>query len=150
MQKQSNRERVSVSCIKYIDYSNSASSTHCLFIMSVLAESFVVNLHVSSCTYIYIYISYVSVLGRTGDFIAVNMSACVQQWVFVCCQPPTVSSAWMSKRAINTWGSRNTQTPSLDCIYGYDWGGGGRGGGGVVMHSLALAVARVQPKHRGC
>lgn len=44
----------------------------------------------------------------------------------VCCQALAVRSAWMSETAINTWASRNTQTPALDCIYGPDWDGGVR------------------------
>lgn len=55
--------------------------------------------------------------------VFLNILASVQ--VFVSCQAPAVSAVWMSERAINTWGSRNTQTPSMDCIYGRDWGGGG-------------------------
>lgn len=50
--------------------------------------------------------------------------------VFVCCRALTVSAAWMSETVINTWASRNAQTPALDCIYGPDWDDGSEGGGG--------------------
>lgn len=44
--------------------------------------------------------------------------------MFVSCRFLAVSSAWTRESAINTWASRNSQTPTLDCSYGPDWGVG--------------------------
>lgn len=64
----------------------------------------------------------VSELERAGGFDAC-LHVC-KAWVCVCCQALAASSAWASQRAINTWGSRNTQASSLNCIYGPNWDGG--------------------------
>lgn len=140
------REHVSAAYIKLTDYSNSAGSCRCFF--ARLCDPS--HLRRESLCFILVHVRlyitrliYVPVLVRAGVFGALNMCACVRACVFVCCQALAVSSAWMTERAINTWGSRNTQTLSPDCIYGHEWGGdGGVGmgwswgkGGGVSRHA---------------
>lgn len=124
----------SVYACRFIDYSDSASTADRFFHVCVtstlprcrdLRLILVWGTSLSALTGLI----YASVRVRAGVFGALNMSACVWAQVFVCCQVLAVSSAWTSERAINTWGRRNTQTPSLDCIYGPDWGGCGRRAG---------------------
>lgn len=132
-------------CIVFIDHSDSASVWLHVSMTAVICGAKVFNLLLIlvACVSVHTALIYVSVLQRAGVF---GVCMCASMSVLVCFQAQAVRLAWMSERAINTRGGRNTQTPALDCIYVLIE----VVVGGVITHSSALVKAGVQQKHQGC
>lgn len=105
-------ERECTPCVKFMDYSDWARSPPCFFSMFVWIG---VIWRVELCLILASVTSLcIQMICKSRCLWCLkHVSTCVN--VFVCPQDQAVSPAWISVRVINTWASRNTQTPVLDC-----------------------------------